>query len=348
MTMETLWFVIVAFLLTAYVVLDGFDLGAGAVHFLIGKTERERRVTFQAIGPVWDGNEVWLVVAGGVLFFAFPRLYAVSFGGFYLPLIIVLWLLILRGAGVEGRSQFVNPVWRTFFDFVFSGASILLAVFFGAALGNVIRGVPLNSDGYFFEPLWTNFRTTGQVGILDWYTVLTGILSLLVLSAHGALWMTLKTDGEINTRARKIAIRLWGPVVALTGISLAATIYVRPQVLDNFRLHRWGWSIPLVVVLSLLGIFIYSRKGSDLRAFLASSVYITGMLAGAAFALYPYVLPSSSDPGLGLTISNTAAGAYGLKVGLIWWAIGIILALGYFTFVYRHFAGKVTLEGEEH
>jgi len=346
--METLWFMLVAFLLTAYVVLDGFDLGVGAIHFLLGKTEHERRVTFQAIGPVWDGNEVWLVVAGGTLFFAFPRLYAASFSGFYLPLMIVLWLLILRGVALECRSHHVSPVWRSFFDFIFSAASMLLAVVFGVALGNVIRGVPLNADGYFFAPLWTDFRTTGQVGVLDWYTVLTGLMALLVLSMHGALWMALKTEGEVNARARTLAIRLWGPAVVLTGLSLVVTISVRPQVLDNVRVYSWGWVIPIVVVVSLLAIFIYSRKGSDLRAFLASSVYLTAMLAGAAFALYPYVLPSSTDPSFSLTIANTAARAYGLRVGLVWWTIGIILALGYVTFVYRHFAGKVALEGEEH
>ena len=346
--METLWFVLVAFLLTTYVVLDGFDLGAGAIHFLVGKTEPERRLTFQAIGPVWDGNEVWLVVAGGTLFLAFPRLYAASFSGFSLRLTIVLWLVILRGVGVEGRSHHVSPVRRGFFDFVFSAASVLLAVVFGVALGNVIRGVPLNADGYFFEPLWTDLRTTGRVGVLDWHTVLTGVMALLVLSMHGALWMAMKTEGEVHARARTLALRLWGLVVVLTAVSLSATISVRPQVLDNARVYYWGWVIPIVVVVSLLALFVYSGKGNDLRAFLASSVYLIAMLAGAAFALYPYVLPSSTDPSFGLTIANTAASAYGLRVDLVWWTIGIILALGYVTFVYRHFAGKVALEGEEH
>jgi cytochrome bd ubiquinol oxidase subunit II len=344
--METLWFVIVAFLFIAYVLLDGFDLGAGAIHFLIGRTEQERRLTFQALGPVWDGNEVWLVVAGGTLFFAFPLLYASSFAGFYLPLMIVLWLLILRGVGLECRSHHVSPVWRTFFDFVFSAASILLAVGFGVALGNVIRGVPLRSDGYFFEPLWTHFRTAGDVGVLDWYTVLTGVAALLVLSMHGALWMALKTEGEVNARARRVALRIWGPVTVITGVLLAATIYVRPQVLENFHRYYWGWLIPAAVVVSLPAVFVYSRKRNELRAFVISSVYIIGMLAGAAFALYPYVLPSSTNPNFSLTISNTAAGAYGLRIGLVWWTIGILLALGYVTFVYRHFAGKVSPKGE--
>src|SRR6266478_5499888 len=145
--METIWFILVAVMLIGYVVLDGFDLGAGIIHVLVAKTEDERRLILRAIGPVWDGNEVWLVAAGGTLFFAFPRLYASSFSGFYLPLTIVLWLLILRGIGIEFRAHIENRVWQDFFDVIFSISSILLALFFGAALGNVVRGVPLDSNG---------------------------------------------------------------------------------------------------------------------------------------------------------------------------------------------------------
>src|ERR1700680_4750352 len=153
--MRTLWFCLVAGMITMYVLLDGFDLGAGAIHLLVAKTDEERRQVLASIGPVWDGNEVWLIAAGGTLYFAFPRLYASSFSGFYLPLTIVLWLLILRGIGIEFRAHIESPVWQDFFDVIFSVSSILLAVFFGAALGNVVRGVPLDSTGYFFEPLWT-------------------------------------------------------------------------------------------------------------------------------------------------------------------------------------------------
>src|ERR1051325_8007415 len=167
--METMWFVLVAFMLTAYVILDGFDLGAGAIHFLVAKTDDERRVVLRSIGPVWDGNEVWLIAAGGTLYFAFPVLYASSFSGFYLPLTMVLWLLILRGCSIEFRSHLAEPVRRTFFDFVFTFASVLLAIFLGAALGNVLRGVPLDADASFFEPMWTNFVPSGQTGVLDWY-----------------------------------------------------------------------------------------------------------------------------------------------------------------------------------
>src|SRR5271168_1949820 len=187
--MQTLWFMIVAVMVAAYVVLDGFDLGAGVIYLLVAKSSAERRTVLRAIGPVWDGNEVWLLAAGGTLYFAFPLLYASSFSGFYLPLIIVLWLLMLRGIGIEFRSHLQDGLWTSFFDVIFSVASILLAIFFGAALGNVVRGVPLNADGFFFEPLWTNFRVGADNGILDWYTVLMGVVALVTLVVHGSLYV---------------------------------------------------------------------------------------------------------------------------------------------------------------
>jgi cytochrome d ubiquinol oxidase subunit II len=160
--MQTLWFILVAFMLTMYVLLDGFDLGAGVIHLVAARTNDERRTILRAIGPVWDGNEVWLIAAGGTLFFSFPLLYASSFSGFYLPLIIVLWLLMLRGVAIELRSHLNNPVWASFWDGVFFIGSALLAIFYGAAMANVIRGVPLNQSHYFFEALWTDFSKTPQ------------------------------------------------------------------------------------------------------------------------------------------------------------------------------------------
>ncbi len=181
--MATLWFMIVAVMVATYVVLDGFDLGAGVIYLFAARTHDERRMILRAIGPVWDGNEVWLLAAGGTLYFAFPQLYASSFSGFYLPLMMVLWLLMLRAIGIEFRTHMENPVWQGFFDVVFCGASGLLAIFLGAALGNVIRGVPLGADGYFFEPLWTDFRVGPHPGILDWYTVLAGVIALVTLTS---------------------------------------------------------------------------------------------------------------------------------------------------------------------
>ena len=157
--METLWFYLVAVMIAVYVILDGFDLGAGVLHLFVARTDSQRRIVLQSIGPVWDGNEVWLLAGGGALVLAFPRLYASAFSGFYLPLMMVLWLLILRAISIEFRSHLENPVWRPIWDVTFSVSSLLLAVFLGAALGNVVRGVPLGEDGYFFTPLWTSFRS---------------------------------------------------------------------------------------------------------------------------------------------------------------------------------------------
>jgi cytochrome d ubiquinol oxidase subunit II len=344
--METLWFILVALMLTAYVVLDGFDLGAGIIHLFVARNHNERRLVLRAIGPVWDGNEVWLLASGGALFFAFPLLYASSFSGFYLPLMIVLWLLMLRGMGVELRSHLRDPLWWSFFDFVFSMSSLLLAIFFGAAIGNVVRGVPLNSDGYFFEALWTNFRVGTNPGILDWYTVLTGVLAMVTLTVHGAHYIALKTEGSINTRARRVALVGWLALVVVTILSLMATLYVRPQVTDNFRLHPWGWIIPVIVLASLIAIPFFLRTRQDRNAFLSSTAFIVGMLGGAAFAMYPYLLPASTNPSYSLTIYNAKTGAYSLRVGLVWWVIGVALAIAYFTFLYRSFKGKVVLDQE--
>ncbi len=218
--METIWFWLVAFMIAAYVVLDGFDLGAGILHLLIARTEPERQVVLRAIGPVWDGNEVWLIAAGGTLYFAFPRLYASGFSGFYLPLTIVLWLLILRGIGIEFRMHFDSAVWRGLFDGFFALSSLLLAVFFGAALANVLRGVPLQVDGYFFEPLWTDWRVGPEPGILDWYTVIGGATALTALAMHGATYIALKSEGDLNVRAQRMALRIWLPLLVLTTLSL--------------------------------------------------------------------------------------------------------------------------------
>src|SRR6476660_7653040 len=226
-TMETLWFILVALMLVAYVVLDGFDIGAGVISPFVARNHDERRLVLRAIGPVWDGNEVWLIAAGGALFFAFPLLYASSFSGFYLPLMIVLWLLMMRGIGIELRHHVHDPLWWTFFDFVFSAASLLLAIFFGAAIGNVVRGVPLDANGYFFEPLWTNFRVGTTTGILDWYTLITGILAFVTLTVHGAHYIALKTEGELNRRSQQLAKIGWWFLILMTLASLSATLYVR-------------------------------------------------------------------------------------------------------------------------
>jgi cytochrome d ubiquinol oxidase subunit II len=338
-----IWFWLVAGMITAYVVLDGFDLGAGVLHLIIARTDQERRIVIRTIGPVWDGNEVWLLAGGGTLYFAFPLLYASGFSGFYLPLMIVLWLLILRGIGIELRMHLDGTVWRGFFDGCFAFSSLMLTIFFGAALGNVVRGVPLNKEGYFFLPLWTNWRPGPEPGILDWYTVIAGVVALVALTIHGAHYVAVKTSGDLNLRARRVAAVLWPVLVLLTLLSLRATLAIRPEVLTNYRHFPALFVIPVVVVLSLMAMFLHRRRGQDKGAFLSSCAYLIFMLVGAAAAVYPNLLLSTTDPALNITIYNAAAGSYSLSYGLIWWSFGIALSIGYFVFVYRMFRGKIAV-----
>lgn len=339
--MATIWFVLVAFMLIAYVVLDGFDLGAGALHLIAARTDEERRLILQSIGPVWDGNEVWLLAAGGTLFYAFPLLYASSFSGFYLALNMVLWLLIGRALGIEFRMHLADGLWRAFFDVLFCVASLLLIVFFGAALGNVIRGVPLGPDHYFFAPLWTDFLPGANPGILDWYTVLCAVAAVAVVAQHGALYVILKTEGALNARLRRVSRVVWRCVLVLSSAALAATIAIRPELLDNYRAQPLGWAIPVIAAAGLAGVFFCERAGRERSAFLSSSVYIAATLGGAAFALYPTLLPASTGPANSITIQNAAASPQSLSVGLTWWSVGMAIAIGYFVLVYRMFRGKV-------
>ncbi len=339
--MGTLFFCFLAFLLAGYVVLDGYDIGTGILHLRLARDDAERRQLLATIGPLWDGNEVYLVAAGGTLFFAFPDLYAVSFSGFYLPLMIVLWLLIMRGIGIELRMHLDSPVWRGLFDGFFGISSLLLAVFFGAAMGNVIRGVPLQADGYFFLPLWTNWDVGPQPGVLDWYTVIAGVIALVALSLHGANYVALKTTGDLSLRARRAARLLWFPLVVFTLASLGATLSIRPQLLDNYRRLPVLYLIPALVGASLAGMWYGNRTGNERGAFLGSCAYLVFMLVGAAAAVYPNLLVSTTDPARNITVYNAHSSEYALSVGLIWWTLGMAIAVGYFVFVYRMFRGKI-------
>jgi cytochrome bd ubiquinol oxidase subunit II len=333
-------------MIAMYVLLDGFDLGAGAIHLVAARDDRERRKVIRAIGPVWDGNEVWLIAGGGTLFFAFPVLYASSFSGFYLPLIIVLWLLMIRGLSIELRGHIADPMWASFWDAVFFLGSSLLAIFFGAALGNVVRGVPLDADGYFFQPLWTDFNPFSDTpGILDPYTILIGLLALATLVVHGSNFIALKTDGDLNARSRKISRRFTYATAALTVLATAFTFWVSPWMLESFNERPYGYVLPLVAIAGLAGMVLFNLTNDDRAAFLSSGAYIIGMLTSTVFGVYPKVLPAV-DPANSLTIYNASASQYGLAVGLVWWSIGMVLAAVYFVVIYRLFRGKVNLEDE--
>ncbi len=343
--METLWFVLVAAMVTVYVILDGFDLGAGVLHLWVARTEEERRIVLQSIGPVWDGNEVWLVAAGGSLMLSFPKLFASSFSGFYLPLMMVLWLLIGRACAIELRSHVDNALWHQFWDVAFWASSTLLPIFFGAALGNIVRGVPLGEDGYFFSALWSDFSITGpETGILDAYTVTVGTTALLALTVHGGLWLYLKTEGELQERAKKATLFFWKPlVVALVALTVFS-FRIQPHLGARFAETPWGLVFPAIALAGLAGIRFALGRGGEIQAFLGSCALLFGMLTSVAFGLYPLVLPAIHDGESSLTVFNAAADAYSLEVALYWWIPGMLLAVLYTSYVYRTISGKTKLD----
>jgi cytochrome d ubiquinol oxidase subunit II len=339
--MEAAWFAIIAGMLAAYAVLDGFDFGVGIIHRLVARTDEERRTVLAAIGPVWDGNEVWLIAAGGVLFMAFPRVYATAFSGFYLALMVVLWLLILRGLAIEFRAHQDNPLWREFWDTVFAVASALLAVAFGATLGNLVRGVPLRKEGLHGMPLFTDFRPGREPGILDWYTCLVGLFTLVALAGHGALYLAWRTDGPVRQRSLDLARGAWKISLALWGVVTAATAWVRPDLFSGLAARPWTLAFVALAAAGAWGVFRFPARGRELAAFLASSAFLVGLVATALAGNYPYWLRSTLDPSDSLTTTNSASARHALGVALVWWAVGIVLVAGYFTHLFRSVRGKV-------
>ena len=334
--MATLWFCLATAVICGYVLLDGFDLGAGIVQLFVPRTECEKTEVLNSIASVWDGNEVWLVAAGGTLFLAFPALYASAFSGFYLALMIALWLLILRGIAIAFSSHVDGELWRRLWSTVFGLASATLAIVFGIALGNVVRGVPLDQDRYFFLPLWTNLAPQGQVGILDWYTLLVGAASYVALAVHGALWVVLKTEGDLQDRVRTFAGKCWVAQIALTVMVTIASFYIQPNLVKQFISHPLGFVFPLIAAAGIVGLRPISSRRRDPRAFLASCLYLLGMLTSVSFGLFPNVLPSNSAASASLTIYNAAAGEHGLMVGIWWFVPGVVVAIIYQVVVYRY------------
>jgi cytochrome bd ubiquinol oxidase subunit II len=330
----TFWFTALWAMLVVYVVLDGADFGVGILHRFVARTDEERHAVLESIEPYWDGNEVWLLAAGGVVFFAFPRVYAAAFSGFYLALMIVLWLLILRGIAIAFRSQTENALWRDFWDTVFAVASVLMAFILGSTLGNLVRGVPVDEKGYFFVALFTDFRPGRHSGILDWYTVLVGIFALAVLAGHGALYLSWKTTGAVQARSRASVVPIW-LVVGILWIGVtAATIWVRREIYANLMDRPWTIAFVVLLVAALVGVFSFRNRGRDRAAFLASSLCIAALLAATVVGVYPVLVYSSLDPAHNLTVGNAASGEHGLWIALAWWSFGITLVVGYFVYLF--------------
>ncbi len=338
--METLWFWIASVVIAIYVVMDGFDFGAGALHLFVARNDMERRQVLAAIGPFWDGNEVWLLAAGGVLFLAFPKVLASGLSGFYLAIMLILWVLILRGIAIEFRSHLGDGMWRSFWDATFGFASTLAPVLFGAALGNLLRGLPLDAHGWFALPFYDSFRTTGPLGILDWYTLLSAVFALVALMHHGALFLAWKAEGDVRTRSVFWARRLFLGVIALWIVATGATLSVAPDVFTNLASRPLAWLGTLVAAGGIVTSVVARRAGRDLMAFLGSAAFLLGLLAATAATIFPTMLKSATDPALSLTAFNSAANPASLEIALYWAAPGFLLAVAYAGWLFRHHRGK--------
>ena len=350
--MELFWYIVLMTMLTIYVILDGYDFGAGIIHLFFAKKEKDKKAITNAIGPFWDANEVWLIAAGGVLFFAFPTLYASSFSGFYLPLIMILWLLIFRAIGLELRGQVHNKMWEAIWDKAFGMASLLLALFFGIALGNVVRGVNLGmvTNGvstqeahYFFLPLWNStFSPQAEhLGIIDWFTILLGVIGVVSLTIHGANWIIFKTNSDLNSKLKNVVFNLNFLLLGLVIISLFIWHIIEPQPFHNFLNRPWLFIFPIITFTGLFGLFKVKSFKKDGLGFLFSSLFLFGGLTSTVASIFPKLLPSTNSVNPDLTVYNVAAHEYGLTVGLNWFIIAAILVVVYFVIQYKVFKGKM-------
>jgi cytochrome bd ubiquinol oxidase subunit II len=338
------WYAVVSFMLIIYIVLDGRNFGAGMLHWFVARTPEERRQVIAAIGPLWSWHEVWLVGFGGMLVAIFPRLMASAFAGYYLALFLILWCLILRGISIEVGGHINDRLWQTYWDFIFVGSNFLLAILFGAAAGNVARGVPLNADGNFSMAFFTDFNVRGHVGLLDWYTVSIAILAVVILAAHGATYLTLKTEGLVHDRSEKLAKYLWIAVVPLLAVVLIESRIVRPDLPGRALSNPFWWIGLVVVATSTITLISGLATRHELRAFVGSNFLIVGLLATGAAAIFPVMLRSTLAPENSLTAYAVASSPTTLLRASFWWPIGFALAVFYFVFISRRYAGKVSVQ----
>ncbi len=333
--LQNIWYLLIGVLLTGYAILDGFDLGVGVLYPFIAKKDKERRLLLNATGPFWDGNEVWLLTGGGALFAAFPQVYATVFSGFYLALTLVLLALILRAVSFEFRSRVESPAWRKLWDYIFFVGSLVPALLFGVAVGNVIRGVPLNAQKEFTG----NFFT-----LLNPFALLVGLTGLAMFVTHGAIYTVMKTNGPIAERARRWANGAWTALVVLAILTTIFAAVEVPQRFVNALRLPLIWLIPVLTAV-FMGLTRWSlSQGKAGRAFLFSSLVIIGLMGIWGAANYPYMLPASNAPEYSLTIYNASSSRLTLLVMLIIALIGMPLVLAYTIYVYYVFRGKARVE----
>ncbi len=333
MDLNTIWFLLVAVLLIGYAILDGFDLGVGVLH-LFTKNEDEKRININAIGPVWDGNEVWLLTGGGALFAAFPVVYATVFSGFYIALMLLLFALIFRAVSFEFRGKVESAKWKKTWDIAFGLGSLLPALLFGVAVGNILRGIPLNENGFFTG----NFFT-----LLNPYSILVGLLSLVLFTMHGSIYMIMKSSGAQQERMKNISPRLW---IAFVSLYAAATFYLFFEagfLFESVLSSPIFWILFVLLLAAVIYIPVALKSEKSGRAFFASSITITCMMGLMAVSLFPRLVPSITDLAYSLTIYNASSTERTLFTMLIIALIGMPFVIGYTIFIYRAFKGKVQI-----
>jgi cytochrome d ubiquinol oxidase subunit II len=336
--LNTIWFLLIGVLIAVYAILDGFDLGVGVLH-LLARNEDERRININAIGPVWDGNEVWLLTGGGALFAAFPIVYATVFSAFYMAFMLLLTALIFRAVSMEFRGKVSSPRWQRFWDWSFGFGSLIPAVLFGVAIGNILRGIPLDKSGLF---------TGAFLGLLNPYSLLIGILSLAMFTMHGAAYMTLKTEGELRAHMQNWVSRAWMAFVYLYFLATLATLFVAPYLFEGLLRNPLFWVLFLLLLASILYVPVAVKAGECLRAFLASSATIACVVGLIGVSLFPRLVPSSTDLAYSLTVYNASSTSRTLTVMLIIALIGMPIVIGYTIYIYKVFKGKVIISEESY
>ena len=340
MEFQIIWFILWGVLWAVYFMLDGFDFGAGILQSFLGKNEAERDMLIRTIGPVWDGNEVWLITAGGATFAAFPTTYALMFSYLYSPLLIILFSLILRGVALEFRAKGESAIWKRSWDAAIFLGSFVPALLFGVAFGNIFHGLPMDAAGYH----GTLFS------LLNPYGLLTGVLFVLLFIVHGALWMGIKTEGELSTRTLGVANAAWY-VLLITAVAFLVYTAFATHLYDNYLSHPLLLIVPIIAVLSLLSIKIFSVKEKYVAAFIASCSTIVMVTFTGVSGLYPNLIPSSMDPNYSLTIFNSSSSIYTLTIMTVVALLFVPIIIAYQIWTYRVFKHKVTaddvLEGKE-
>jgi cytochrome bd ubiquinol oxidase subunit II len=329
--LNAIWFLLVAVLITVYAILDGFDLGVGNLH-LLARTDEERRTLLKAIGPMWDGNEVWLLTGGGALFAAFAPVYATVFSGFYLAMMLVLVALIMRATAVEFRNKMESASAKGWFDRMFFLGSFLASVLFGVAVGNLMRGIPIDEAGRF---------TGTFLGLLNPYSVFMGLLSLSMFTLQGATYLALRTGGDLQRRAAGWAWKLWALFVGIYVVAALWTFGVSPHLYHKYYAVPWHWVSIVLFVAAVAALPVFLRKGRFGMAFVCSSLSIAGLTSTLALAAFPLLAPSSTSPDFSLTAYNASSSDLTLKTMLVLALIGVPIVLAYTVYIYVVFKGKV-------